>query len=527
MSLLTGAAPLLGGLGLFLISIRALSTHMLQLAGTPLRRHIAAMPHNPAAVITFGTLIGVLMQSSSAVTFTLDGLARAGVVAVPMAMALLLWANVGSSALVIAASLDLRTVVLLLIGCAGLGLYFSRHRGRPQQLLELVLALGLLFLGLQMMRGAVDSARDTAGAAWMLAKAAESPLAAFALGALVTVVAQSSSVTTITAIAGIDTGLLSFDAAAAVVLGAGIGSGAAVTLTGWRARGQLPQLVAFQCLTKLTGSVCIGAVLIAQSLSGVPLLSRAAEWLSASPGRQVAAVYVACQLAAVLAHAALGGKARALIAWLAPSPPETELARPRFISENVLADSGTALLLAGREQERVACLLAAHLPGDAASQSKVGFEAIGWAARTLLDEIDRFLGELSAANASSEPIEDVVRLYSVNETLRALHETLGELAPHLQAAPAGGVAEVIREGLGTLLLCAEDAARSANVVDAHLLLQMTQDRSGLVESIRRRALATQAQSTTAAYRSVYAMTALYERAVWLLQRYGTLLKGAG
>src|SRR5580698_6949397 len=70
---------------------------------------------------------------------------------------------------------------------------------------------------------------------------------------------------------------------------------------------------------------------------------------------------------------------------------DLELARPRFLSDDCLADPGAALVLGEREQERVAELLPACLPNEAATASGIDTEAAKHAVARLLDEIDRFL----------------------------------------------------------------------------------------------------------------------------------------
>ena len=203
-----------------------------------------------------------------------------------------------------------------------------------------------------------------------------------------------------------------------------------------------------------------------------------------------------------------------------------ELAEPHFLPRAAVADPGAALPLAEREQEQVVRLLVACVPSEAAIASGLDSQVASAAAPHLLDAIDRFLAALVPGNPSPGQLAHMAHLHSRNEVLRALHETLDELAALLSRATPGqpeSIAASVREGLGVLLLHAEEAAHTHAADDVQLLSRTTEDRSALVERIRASSIAESAASSAADYHAIYAMTALYERAVWLLHRYAALL----
>jgi phosphate:Na+ symporter len=69
-------------------------------------------------------------------------------------------------------------------------------------------------------------------------------------------------------------------------------------------------------------------------------------------------------------------------------------------------------------------------------------------------------------------------------------------------------------------MCADDAARDRDGDSVEMLRQITSDRSAVVDAIRRRLVKAANQET------VYRLTSLFERAVWLVQRYAVLLQTA-
>jgi hypothetical protein len=207
---------------------------------------------------------------------------------------------------------------------------------------------------------------------------------------------------------------------------------------------------------------------------------------------------------------------------------QTDLSKPVYLSPAALAEPATALDLAEREQARLASHLAARLPGTQASNAVTSNAVTGSAAAVLLDAIDEFLAALAAAGGlSASQTAHLTGLQSRDEVLRGLHETLGDLANSLDNPDAplpDWLTSALREGLGTILLIAEHAAAHAKLEDISLLLSMTSDRSAQVETIRGRVVASSMQGGEVNHRAVYKCTALYERSVWLLQRYARLLE---
>lgn len=206
--------------------------------------------------------------------------------------------------------------------------------------------------------------------------------------------------------------------------------------------------------------------------------------------------------------------------------PDANFAKPSFLSLAALADPATALSLAEREQLRIASHLAARLPSSDAPAPI----STGRAATLLLNAIDEFLATLAGRGGLTAPqTAHLSSLQSRNEVLRALHETLGELAAALtdNTAPLPDwLASTLREGLGTILLIAEHAATNRTPDDINMLQRMTSDRGPQVEKIRTRVMTTRTGDDTSSHRAVYITTALYERTVWLLQRYAKLLEPA-
>ncbi len=70
-----------------------------------------------------------------------------------------------------------------------------------------------------------------------------------------------------------------------------------------------------------------------------------------------------------------------------------------------------------------------------------------------------------------------------------------------------------------MLLTAEEGLRTGNIEDLLLVQQLTADRDSLVDTLRRRAMATEQGLPGPDQELLYGLTSLFERIVWMLRRF--------
>ena len=120
-------------------------------------------------------------------------------------------------------------------------------------------------------------------------------------------------------------------------------------------------------------------------------------------------------------------EAKRLLVRDSPYMPGAELGSPRFLSAGTLADPASALPLVEREQERVAGLLVANLPSEAATASGNELAVAAPAARKLLTEIEKFLVSLMASRPSADLLQWIAGLHSRNNVPERLARNLGRV----------------------------------------------------------------------------------------------------
>ncbi|MBO7721839.1 MAG: Na/Pi cotransporter family protein [Kiritimatiellae bacterium] len=226
----------LGGLGIFLLGMKHLSEGLQAAASGGLRRFMAHATKHRLYGVGTGIVSTIIVQSSSIITVMLVGFVSTALMTLPQAFAVLIGANIGTTATVwiIAYAPDPQ-----MLGFTGLAvggtMYFFLRGERVHHLGLTVIGLGLVFLGLYFMSKGVMPIRENPE----IARAFQSMSAATYLGvfevaaaaALLTAVVQSSAATIAIAMTLAAQQLISYEVAIAVLFGANVGT----TATGWLA----------------------------------------------------------------------------------------------------------------------------------------------------------------------------------------------------------------------------------------------------------------------------------------------------
>lgn len=529
-------ASFLGGLGLFLMGMRGVGSHLQQMTGKRLRRAIARATRSAISGGITGAALGALTQSSNAVTFIATSMVQAGIISLKSALPVVAWSNLGTAVLVLAASLDLRLTALWLLGCAGCSLAFGLdYRGRWKVGLGAVFYLGLLFLGLVMLKAAAGPLRGSVVVQQAMAFAGDALLPPFLVGAVVTMIAQSSSTVTILAIALTQIGLLTGAQAGMAVCGASLGSGLSVLLLAGGLRGTARQLSVFQTLFKSAGAVLFGLLFVAWRLAAPSAELPFGElWGGITLADRLALLFLGLQIVPALGIAPLLPLIPRLLERLSPPTLEEGLSRPRFIYDQALEDPPTALDLVEREQVRLFGQLppllnavregGAGVPGPPRAVVSDGSAAVEAA-------VAAFLQELLARGCGRPELGRAVALDLLNTLLGSLRETVAELAAVLDVAayrepgdPVGTLVYPLAEALHLLLTELHETILSRKGEDAEMLWHLASDRSEMMDGMRRRFSAAGGDLPQGGHELLFRATALFERAVWLIGRNALLLR---
>ena len=213
---------IIAGLVLFLYAVNSLSESIQSIIGDKANSWIQRFTSNTFSSLLVGIVVTTLLDSSSAVIIITIVLVNSQILTFRQAMGIVLGANIGTtiSSQIIAMDIGKYSPVLLLIGF--LLLFISKSK-KINNIGKVILYFGVLFFGLFTMENAVEPLKEEAFfAEWM--KKTENPFMGALIGAMVTLVIQSSSATVGMAIILAKKGFLSLIGGVAVMLGAELGT---------------------------------------------------------------------------------------------------------------------------------------------------------------------------------------------------------------------------------------------------------------------------------------------------------------
>ena len=222
---------LIGSVGLFLYGMKVMSEGLQKVAGDRLRNILAVMTKNRFSGMLTGVLITALIQSSSASTVMVVSFVNAGLMTLAQSMAVIMGANVGTTltAWVIALfgfKVNISLFALPLIGFAT-PLLFSK-RSKRKSWGEFLIGFSFLFMGLDFLNHSVPDLKSNPEIFSFLTSYTQmgflSILIFVLIGAVLTMVVQASSATFAISLIMCSKGWISFDIAAALVLGSNIGT---------------------------------------------------------------------------------------------------------------------------------------------------------------------------------------------------------------------------------------------------------------------------------------------------------------
>ena len=213
---------MLGGVGLFLYGMTAMSTGLKNAAGDKLRGILERVTTNRVAAVLIGILVTVLIQSSSATDMMVIGFVNSGLMSLSQAIGVIMGANIGTTvtAQITAFNLTAFAPLLLFAGCV-MNLFAKkatlRHIG------SIILGFGMLFVGIGLIKTSISSLADEPVFISFLSTM-DHPAVAVLFGIAFTALLQSSSSSVVIFQAFAVEGLLSYHQCVYLVIGAAVGS---------------------------------------------------------------------------------------------------------------------------------------------------------------------------------------------------------------------------------------------------------------------------------------------------------------
>lgn len=213
----------IGGLGIFLYGIKQMGDGLQKSAGDKLRDLLDRFTTNPFMGVLTGILVTALLQSSSGTTAIVIGLVSAGFMTLRQAIGVIMGANVGTTVTAFIIGIDIGAYALPIIALGSILLFFFKNK-KIHNAGQIVFGFGALFFGLELMSSGMKPLRGLEAFHELTVNMSSSPILGVIIGAVFTLLVQSSSAT-IGILQGLfGEGLLDLHAALPVLFGDNIGT---------------------------------------------------------------------------------------------------------------------------------------------------------------------------------------------------------------------------------------------------------------------------------------------------------------
>ncbi|MDR0399805.1 MAG: Na/Pi cotransporter family protein [Treponema sp.] len=267
---------IVGGLCLFLYGMKVMSDGIQHAAGDRLQRFLNLMTKNRFVGIFTGMAVTALVQSSSAVSVMVVTFVNAGLLSLTQSIGVIMGANIGTTTtawLVSLVGFEI-DISALALPAVGIGFFMQVLKWNHQDLGEVFMGFGFIFLGLRFLTDAMPSLnedhlefiRQFSNLGFL------SILIGLGVGTFATLLMHSSAATITLTIAMAMNGMVSFETAAAMILGANIGTTIDAIMAAIGARTAARRTALVHVLFNVVGSV-VAVIFIRPLISLVGFLA--------------------------------------------------------------------------------------------------------------------------------------------------------------------------------------------------------------------------------------------------------------
>ena len=185
---------LTGGLALFLYGMNSMSDALQKAAGEKMKKILEFLTKNPIMGVLAGALVTAVLQSSSATTVMVIGFVSAGLMSLPQAISVIFGANIGTTMTAQLMAFKITDYIYPII-FVGFMLYFASKKEKVKNVGLVIFSFGLLFEGIEIMGSVMKPLANSPIFVELMAKVSDIPVLGVLLGAVMTLVVQSSSAT--------------------------------------------------------------------------------------------------------------------------------------------------------------------------------------------------------------------------------------------------------------------------------------------------------------------------------------------
>ncbi len=409
---------LLGGLALFLYGMTSMSEGLKNAAGAKMQGILSKVTSIPILGILVGTLVTLVIQSSSATTVMVVSFVNAGLMNLTQAISVILGANIGTTitAQLIAFNLSDYFFIFIIVGFL---LDFISKNSVIKYIGQFSLGFGILLMGLSFMSSSMEPLKDSPTFMQLIVEYGDITIIGFLIGMLLTMILQSSSATIGILIALSFNNLMPLETAIAVVLGLNVGTCATTLLASIGTTISAKRAAIAHLIFNITGAVLCMLIL--------PWFTELIEFITPTDSLavEIANAHTVFNIINTVIFYPFVGKLAAFVTKILPdhTPPKPSVTK--YIDERVLETPAMAINLAKEEMHHlgeVTCdnlerAMNAFLAMDVKAADKVFYTEKN--IDIITHEIIEYLAQITRRELTPDQAEDYNRLlHAVNDIER-------------------------------------------------------------------------------------------------------------
>lgn len=406
---------LAGGLALFLYGMNSMSDALQKAAGEKMKKILEFLTKNPIMGVLAGALVTAVLQSSSATTVMVIGFVSAGLMSLPQAISVIFGANIGTTMTAQLMAFKITDYIYPII-FVGFMLYFASKKEKVKNVGLVIFSFGLLFEGIEIMGSVMKPLANSPIFVELMAKVSDIPVLGVLLGAVMTLVVQSSSATiavlqNFASQPGPDgvTSVIGLAGAIPILFGDNIGTTITALLASIGQSKNAKRTALAHSIFNITGSIVF--------LFLIPVLAKVVQFISPKGpeveviSRQIANAHTTFNVVCTLVWLPLIPLMVKIVTTIVRGDDTKKVHsyEPQYLDDKMIGQPIPAMYMVSNEINRIATstekmlkILKEIVSGDNKEETKSLFKKYHDAIKTLQDAIVTYISKLFTGGALTE-----------------------------------------------------------------------------------------------------------------------------
>lgn len=427
---------LIGGLALFLFGMNSMSDALQKAAGEKMKKILGFLTRNPVMGALAGALVTAVLQSSSATTVMVIGFVSAGLMSLPQAISVIFGANIGTTMTAQLMAFKISNYIYPII-FIGFMLNFVEKKEKVKNIGMVIFSFGLLFEGIEIMGEVMKPLAGSPVFVDLMGKVSSVPVLGVVLGAVMTLVVQSSSATiavlqNFASQAGPDgvSSVIGLTGAIPILLGDNIGTTITALLASIGQSKNAKRTAIAHSIFNISGS-CVFIFLIPWFAKFVQFISPKGNEVDVI-SRQIANAHTTFNIVCTLVWLPLIPLMVKIVTTIIRGDDKVQKTafEPKYLDMKVVEQPAAAMVLVSKELDRLSELaeslltgLKASLTADKTSETYLHFKENLEIVQHLQESVSDYITRLfSSGNLTEQQSEYTAGLLFINNCIQRIAE---------------------------------------------------------------------------------------------------------